>query len=58
MLATGDLADPHRTLTARIAHSATRMNVMVGDLLDFTRSRLCSGMSAHGSGEGGVPRSG
>ena len=44
MLDTGELAEPHRTLTVRIAHSATRMNAMVGDLLDFTRSRLGSGI--------------
>jgi signal transduction histidine kinase len=44
MLDTGDLVEPHRTLTARIARSATRMNEMVGDLLDFTRSQLGSGV--------------
>jgi len=44
MLDTGDLAEPHLTLTTRIVRSARRMNAMVGDLLDFTRSRLGSGI--------------
>jgi signal transduction histidine kinase len=44
MLDTGDLREPHHTLTTRIARSAKRMNQMVGDLLDFTRSRLGSGI--------------
>jgi signal transduction histidine kinase len=44
MLDTGDLVEPHRTLTARIARSASRMNEMVGDLLDFTRTQLGSGV--------------
>ncbi len=44
MLDTGELAEPHLTLAMRIAHSAKRMNHMVGDLLDFTRSRLGSGV--------------
>jgi signal transduction histidine kinase len=44
MLETGELAEPHLTLTTRIAHSAERMNRMVGDLLDFTRSRLGGGV--------------
>ena len=44
MLETGDLREPHLTLTTRIHRSATRMNEMVGDLLDFTRSRLGSGV--------------
>jgi signal transduction histidine kinase len=44
MLDTGELKEPHLTLTTRILRSATRMNRMVGDLLDFTRSRLGSGM--------------
>ena len=38
MLETGDLAEPHLTLVSRIARSARRMNHMVGDLLDFTRT--------------------
>jgi signal transduction histidine kinase len=44
MLDTGELEEPHRTLTARIAGSAKRTVVMVGDLLDFTRSRLGGGI--------------
>ena len=44
MLDTGELEEPHLTLMTRIARSAKRMNQMVGDLLDFTRSRLGSGV--------------
>lgn len=44
MLDTGELAEPHLTLTARIVSSARRMNQMVGDLLDFTRGRLGTGI--------------
>ena len=44
MLETGELEEPHRTLTARIAGSAKRSVTMVGDLLDFTRSRLGDGI--------------
>jgi signal transduction histidine kinase len=44
MLDTGELVEPHLTLTARIARSAGRMNQMVADLLDFTRSRLGGGL--------------
>ena len=44
MLETAELEEPHLTLTTRIARSARRMNRMVGDLLDFTRSRLGSGV--------------
>jgi signal transduction histidine kinase len=44
MLDTGELQEPHLTLTGRIASSATRMEHMVGDLLDFTRSRLGGGI--------------
>jgi signal transduction histidine kinase len=44
MLDTGELAEPHLTLTERIARSSTRMVRMVGDLLDFTRSRLGGGI--------------
>jgi signal transduction histidine kinase len=40
MLETQELEEPHATLTARIVSSSTRMNQMVGALLDFTRSRL------------------
>ncbi|MBA3466098.1 MAG: sensor histidine kinase [Gemmatimonadaceae bacterium] len=44
MIDTGDLKEPHATLAARIASSSTRMNHMVGDLLDFTRGRLGGGI--------------
>jgi signal transduction histidine kinase len=44
MLETGELEEPHRSLTARIAGSARRTTTMVGDLLDFTRSRLGGGI--------------
>lgn len=44
MLETGALGEPNLTLATRIHRSATRMNRMVGDLLDFTRSRLGSGV--------------
>lgn len=44
MLETGELKEPYLTLTSRIASSSTRMVHMVGDLLDFTRSRLGSGI--------------
>jgi signal transduction histidine kinase len=44
MLDTGELVEPHLTLTTRIARSARRMNQMVGDLLDFTRSQFGSGV--------------
>ncbi len=44
MLDTGDLIEPHHTLTTRIARSARRMNDLVADLLDFTRIRLGSGV--------------
>jgi signal transduction histidine kinase len=43
MLDRPELDEPHRTLMARIADSATRTTQMVGDLLDFTRSRLGGG---------------
>jgi signal transduction histidine kinase len=42
MLDTGDLKEPLLTLTTGIVRSAKRMNRMVGDLLEFTRSRLGS----------------
>jgi signal transduction histidine kinase len=42
MLETGELVEPSKTLMTRIARSSRRMNQMVGDLLDFTRSRLGS----------------
>ena len=44
MLETRELKEPHLTLTSRIASSSTRMNQLVGDLLDFTRSRLGGGI--------------
>ena len=44
MLELGELHEPSLTLTTRIVRSAKRMNQMVGDLLDFTRSRLGGGM--------------
>jgi signal transduction histidine kinase len=44
MMETGELPEPHLTLTSRIASSATRMNQMVGALLDFTRGRLGGGI--------------
>lgn len=44
MLDTQELPEPHATLAARIASSSTRMLQMVGDLLDFTRSRLGGGI--------------
>jgi signal transduction histidine kinase len=44
MLDTGELEEPHLTLTTRIARSSRRMNRMVDDLLDFTRSRLGTGV--------------
>lgn len=44
MLETDELEEPHRTLTLRIVGSARRSMTMVGDLLDFTRSRLGGGI--------------
>jgi signal transduction histidine kinase len=44
MLDTGGQVEPHRTLITRIVGSATRSMSMVGDLLDFTRSRLGAGI--------------
>ena len=44
MLETQELPEPHLTLTSRIVSSSTRMNQMVGALLDFTRSRLGGGI--------------
>lgn len=44
MLDTGELVEPHLELAKRISRSATRMNQMVGALLDFTRSRLGGGI--------------
>ncbi|HEU4884275.1 MAG TPA: sensor histidine kinase [Longimicrobium sp.] len=44
MLDTHELQEPFLTLTRRIASSSTRMVHLVGDLLDFTRSRLGGGI--------------
>jgi signal transduction histidine kinase len=44
MIDTDELEEPHRTLTSRMASSALRTTQMVGDLLDFTRSRLGGGI--------------
>ena len=44
MLETKELEEPHLTLTTRIVSATTRMNHMVGALLDFTRSRLGGGI--------------
>ena len=44
MMDLDELAEPYRTLTARIASSSRRMDRMVGDLLDLTRSRLGGGI--------------
>lgn len=44
MLDTNELSEPHVTLLRRMAQSATRSMHMVGDLLDFTRSRLGGGI--------------
>ena len=44
MLETKELPEPHLTLTTRIVSASTRMNQMVGALLDFTRSRLGGGI--------------
>lgn len=44
MLETGELAEPHLTLTRRIKSSSARMLNLIGDLLDFTRSRLGGGI--------------
>ena len=40
MLDTGELGEPHLTLVTRIASSSQRMNQMIEDLLDFTRTRF------------------
>jgi len=44
MLETKELEEPHLTLTTRIVSATTRMNNMVGSLLDFTRGRLGGGI--------------
>jgi signal transduction histidine kinase len=40
MVDAGELREPNLTLVARIASSARRMDQMVADLLDFTRTRF------------------
>jgi signal transduction histidine kinase len=40
----GGLTDRNLTMATRIRRSAERMNALVGDLLDFTRSRLGRGI--------------
>jgi signal transduction histidine kinase len=44
MLETKELEEPHLSLTKRISSSSARMQKMIGDLLDFTRSRLGGGI--------------
>lgn len=44
MLETKELEEPHLTLAKRISSSSSRMQKMIGDLLDFTRSRLGGGI--------------
>lgn len=44
MVESGDLEEPYRSLSERIARGAARTLKMVGDLLDFTRSRLGGGI--------------
>ncbi len=44
MLDAGELKEPNLTLTSRVASSADRMQRMIGELLDFTRSRLGGGI--------------
>jgi signal transduction histidine kinase len=44
MLETKELPEPHLTLAGRIESSSKRMQKMIGDLLDFTRSRLGGGI--------------
>jgi signal transduction histidine kinase len=40
MLETNELPEPHRTLVARMEATARRMNRLVADVLEFTRSRF------------------
>lgn len=44
MLDTKELTEPHLTLTSRVLSSSRRMERLIGDLLDFTRSRLGGGI--------------
>jgi signal transduction histidine kinase len=43
----GEMEEPHRTLASRIADGAMRATQMVGELLDFTRSRLGGGIPVY-----------
>ena len=45
MVDTGEASAEHTELLSRAVRSAHRMNAMIDDLLDFTRSRLGSGVS-------------
>ena len=44
MLETKELREPHLSLATRIVSSSRRMEHLIGDLLDFTRSRLGGGI--------------
>ena len=44
MVETGELREPYLSLITRIVRSAARSVAMVGELLDFTRSRLGGGI--------------
>lgn len=44
MLETKELREPHLSLMKRIVSSSHRMEHLIGDLLDFTRSRLGGGI--------------
>jgi signal transduction histidine kinase len=44
MLDVGPLDEQQRKLTLQVATSARRMNMMIGDLLDFTRGRFGDGI--------------
>jgi signal transduction histidine kinase len=44
MLDLGELTEPSLMLTTRMVRSATRMNRMIGDLLDFTRGHIGGGI--------------
>lgn len=45
LLSTGELEERHRTIAWQIAECSMRATKMVGDLLDFTRSRLGVGIT-------------
>jgi len=49
MFKRGDLSDAHGATLARIGNSAARMNAIIQDLLDFTRSRQGLGLSVPGT---------